>query len=183
MNNKVYLQIRAEDRDPTGRLIKAYPWRRANSLLKQFIQLLTVQMAQANQTIKDTTGVDRDTPAATGQFQAALPAGTTNRGIIIGTGTNPVTMTDYNLQTQVTTNITHSAVTVSAENPDANTWRVAIQRTFTNNTGSTLQVREVGLAVSGGAAAWPMLCDRTLYSVDIPNGSAKTFTYRLTVSL
>jgi len=180
---KITTEIRAELRDRQGKLIRRLPWKPANSLLKQFIQLLTVQMQQAAVTIKDTTNTDRSVTTHAVNFAAQPPAGNTAYGTLIGTGTNPVTMADYKLQTQVSTNIAHAAPTFAIESPDANTWRLAIARVFTNNTGASLGIREVAIYAMGTAGAYYLCVDRSLYSVDVPNGIGVTLTYRITVTL
>lgn len=182
-HSKIKVEIRAELRTPQGKLIKRYPWRRANSLIKQFIQLLACQVTQTNQTIKDTGNTDRNVPVTTLNLGCTPVAGATTNGILIGTGTTPVTMADYKLETQVTASITHPVQSYAVENPDASTWRLAISRVLTNNTGSTLSIKEVALYIMGGSTPWFFCADRTLYSVDVPNSVGVTFTYRITITL
>jgi len=180
---KARAEIRAELKDPQGNVIRRMPWRPARSLLKQFIQLLAAQMSQVNQTIKDTSGTDRTGAQASQNLQANAPAGTTTFGMLIGTGTNPVTMADYKLQTQVTAGIGHAAVQFAVENPDEKTWRVAISRIFTNNTAATLAIKEVALYAYFTSSMYTVCLDRSLYSVNVPVGVAVTLTYRITAIL
>ena len=179
---KIKTEIRAILTDPrSGKVIRRFPWKPANSLLKQFIQMLAVQISQTTQTLKDTGGVDRAVgiSGANLKVTAALVA---TWGTVIGTGTTAVTMTDHKLETQVSANIAHAAPSFAVENPNASTWRLAISRGFTNNTGATLSVKEAGLyAQDGGAYIYCL--DRTLYAVDVSNGITLTLTYRITVSL
>ena len=177
------VEVQAVLTDQDNNVVRRYPWKRANSLLKQFIQLLTVQLSQTNQTIKKTNGVDQAGGVYASNFACNADADLTLIGIVIGTGITPVTMTDYKLQTQVTTNIAHAAVSFAVENPDTSTWRIAITRGFTNNTGATLSVKEVGLYVFFTASSYVVCADRTLYAVDVPSGVTLTLTYRITVSL
>jgi len=180
---KIKAEIRAELRDRHGKLIRRLPWKPANSLLKQFIQCLAIQASQVNQTIKLVSGADQSVGASPDAFRVDGAAADTIKGIVIGTGTNPVTMTDYKLQTQVTTNITHGTTTFAVENPDANTWRLTIARIFTNNTGGTLNIREVGLYNKVVVVAAAICLDRSLYSVNVANSVAITLTYRITATL
>jgi len=101
MPSKFKIEIRADLRDPAGRLIKLFPWVKANSLLKQFVQILAVSLNYANQTIKDTGGTDRVVDPYASNFNAAAAVGVTASGMLIGTGTTPVTMTDNKIQTQL----------------------------------------------------------------------------------
>jgi hypothetical protein len=183
MPSNIKIEIRAQ-LSRNQKIYKTLPYKHANSLLKQFIQICMVQFSQLNQTITDVTNTARDTSINNQNLAMNAGNNVTTFGIVIGTGTDAVTMTDYKLQTKVTTNIYHAIVTFATENPDANTWRAAITRIFTNNTGTTLQIREVGLyAYLYAGLPYPTCVDRTLYSVDVPNGISVTLTYRITVSL
>jgi hypothetical protein len=106
---------------------------------------------------------------------------------VIGTGTNPVTISDYCLQTQVTTSITHGASNVALENPLVNQWRNLITRTFTNNTGSTLTTHEVGLysryTYGPPWVSWLFCLDRTLFDVTVPNLNSVLIAYRISIYL
>lgn len=183
MRSKTILEVKAELRDPDGMLIKAYPWKRVNSLLKQYVQMHACFFAQANQTITDTGGVNRNCSVQGDNMKLnALAAGTTF-GLLVGTGTNPVTMTDVALQAQVVTNVSHSAVVFAVENPDVSTWRNTITRVFTNNTGALLSIRELALYAYAQTLTWYFCLDRALYSVDVPAGVAVTLTFRITQTL
>ena len=183
MRSHSKIEIQAIITNESGRIIKKYRWKRANSLIKQFMQDMMAHMSQVAQTVNDITNTSRACAVSGTGIDCTAGSGVTTKGIVIGTGTNAVLMTDYALQTQVTTNIAHGSVSVGLENPDANTWRVALQRAFVNNTGATLSVKEVGLyAIISGLTA-TMCIDRTLYAVDVPSGLTLTLTYRVTVSL
>lgn len=183
MSIKLKLEIRAEiHRD--GKLVKRYPWKRANSLLRQFIQILTVQLGLAPIVMTDTGGTaTRSLTQSGNNFYAAAAAASTVAGIQIGTGTTPVAMTDIKIETQSVTNVAYGICVVSVENPDASTWRSVVTRTFTNNTGSVLNITEIALVCWGGNTPWFFCIDHTLYSVSVPSGSSVTLTYRITISL
>lgn len=183
MRSKFNVEIRAELRNSAGILLKTYPWKTANSLLKQFIQMLSVQMSNASTSITDTAGTSRSVTSDAYNLRASAPAGTTTYGVLIGTGTTDVTMTDTKLETPLSTNVAHGIVIFAVENPSSTTWRLALIRVFTNNTGSTIGIREVAMYTYATIGGWIVCVDRTLYSVDVPNGVAVTLTYRITVSL
>jgi len=183
MGLKLKLEIRAEIRKD-GRLIRRLPWKPANSLLKQFIQILAAQSNIAAQVIKKSTGADVSVSSYAIAFRSDATAGTTSYGILIGTGTDPVTMTDYKLQTQVTTNIAHGAHSLAVENPAPSSWRMVLWRTFTNNTGALLTIREVAWYVLAGSVATDYFCaDRSLYTVSVAAGATITLYYRITATL
>lgn len=175
------MEIGAEIRSADGTLIRKIPFRRCHSLLKQFIQLLAVQFSQTAQTIKDTGGANRSTPAHATSFLATATNQPTY-GIVIGTGETAVTMTDYKIETQLTTNIGQGTVTFAVENPNSTTWRCAISRGLTNNTGAVVNIKEVALYTLY-QAAYIFCLDRTLYSVTVQAGETVTLTYRITITL
>ena len=180
---KFKLEMQAEIYRKDGTLRKQYPWKPINSLLKNFILTLACQLAQAGQTMTDTTGNVRANIAAIRNFDANAAAATTTYGLVIGTGENAVTLADTKLQTQVVTNIGHGIHSFLVENPDAATCRIAVTRVFTNSTGATLSIAEVGLYVIGTANLWKFCIDRALYSVSVPNGENLSLTYRNTITL
>jgi len=179
------IQVRAIVKDSHGKVIKRYPWRRANSLLKNFSLLLYLQMSQsATVTITDTGGTPRSCAPNAIVFESYAGAGDTGGGIVIGTGATAVAMTDTKLVTQVTTNITHSVVLTTSWNPFANTWGVLIVRTFTNATGGNLNIKEVGLYLQSYAGGNRYICcERSLYNVTVANNASVIFTYGISVSL
>jgi len=178
---KITAEIRAILKDKKGRVVKRYPKKMAHSLIKQFIQFLYIQIAQNTLTIKKQDGTDSNPVAHSTNLQCVGAVNDYNEGIVIGTGTNAVAMDDYSLQAKVTTNIAFAAQALSLAYPSASTARISISRTLTNNTGTTLGIREVGLLSKSYNLIF--LFDRTLYSVDVPNGYTITFTYTITITL
>lgn len=180
---KFKTEILAEIYDKDGNLKRRYPWKKINTLLSNFIAILASHLAQAAQNMTDVGGVARSCVAAIRNFDANAAGAITTYGLVVGSGTTAVTMADYKLQTQVTSNVGHGINSFLVENPDAATCRVAVTRVFTNSTGSTLNITEVGLYVIGTANLWKICIDRALYSVSVPNGENLSLTYRITVTL
>jgi hypothetical protein len=183
MHSKIKLQVRAIIHTKDGRIFIKYPWKNANSLINAFIQILMAQMTQANQTIKDVLNANISVPAYSQNFQAIAELGNTTYGILIGSGTTPVAMADYKLETQIITNVAHAATSIALQNPNASTWRIALSRIFTNNTGGILAIKEVALYIVGAATPNYFCGERTLYSVDVPDTYPITFQYRITITL
>lgn len=175
-------EIGAEIRAADGTLVRKIPFRRGHSLLKQFVQLLFCKFSQTATTVKDVTGVEHSRAPEVATFAANATTQTT-LGVLIGSGTTPVTMTDFKIETQLTTDITYESVTFAVENPDTATWRLAINRGFTNNTGAPVAVKEAALYVYQSVYPYIVCIDRTLYAVTFGAGETLTLTYRLTVTL
>lgn len=170
-------------RDPRGRILSIGRPRPTHSLLKQMIQLCMVQFNQSTVSIKDQGGAARSVPSVSVTFKITAAAADTTYGMLIGSGTNPVAIDDFQVQTQLTTNIGHSTHVLSVENPDASTWRMKAARVFTNNTGSVVNVTEVVIYAVGSITPYYFCVERTLYSVAIPIGAALTLNWYLTATL
>ena len=175
--------IDGEIRDGQGRLIRKLRPKRARSYVLQFLDLLGILVGYATLSIIDTGGVSRSQAPYAALMRADAGAGITTYGIMIGTGTNAVALADYALQTQVITNITHSSVTISTPSTSGTTRLFEIVRTFTNDTGATLNITEVGLAGMGGSSNYKYLLDRSLYSVSVNNGASVSLRYRIKVTI
>jgi hypothetical protein len=175
--------LRAIIRDRKGRIIKVLPAIPANSLINGFIKSLYALFSQQVNIIVDTAGTNRTTAATQYHLDAAANAAVTNYGMVVGTGSDAVTMADYKLAAQVVTNLAHSIMSFALTYPTAALGILALSRTFTNNTGGTVQIREVGLYTGILSHNYPACSDRSLYSVDLANGLAVTFTYSFSFSL
>jgi len=183
MSKGVFIEIRCESWGRRRCVSRRDRWRPGRSLLKQFAQLLYIQMGQTTTAVIDTGGVSRNPTASGLALKVNAGSGVTTWGIVVGTGTDPVVMTDYKLQSQVTTNIFHGPVSVSIENPAANVWRIVASRPFVNNTGAALGIREVGLYSQDGGLLVQFCLDRSAYVKNLSPGGGFTFTYRVTIML
>lgn len=143
--------------------------------------MLMAQLQQAATNVRDITNTVR---SCANNSDILLMAGTaTNRSIVIGSGTDPVAITDYKLGTQITTNVAHGASTFATSAPTAKTFRLEITRIFANNTGATLNVNECGLYACSGNQGYFYCVDRTLYTAVVLSTYHLTMTYRLTTSV
>jgi len=165
-------------------IVRIIPWKKANSLVVQFIRLLAIQMSSTNWLVKKTDGTEISKGIDQAVFRVVCGAGTTDQGIVIGTGTTPVTLYDYALASQVITNVYYGSTTVALENPSENCWRNLITRSFTNNTGSDLNIKEVALyckLLSGEVG--PFCLERSLYNVSVPRSLSVLISYRIAIYL
>lgn len=183
MNKNIKIEVSAVLHKKDGSILKKYPWKKANCLIKAFIQILMVQISQVAENIIDTTNQTRAVSPHAGNFTAPAALNETGKGIVIGEGTDPVAMANYKLQTQKITNVVHGAQSIALTNPNAATWRIGVQRTLTNNTGGVLSIKEVGLYVRATGSEYYFCVERTLYAVDVPDGLPITFIYRITITL
>ncbi|RLC84136.1 MAG: hypothetical protein DRJ03_15100 [Chloroflexi bacterium] len=159
------------------------PPKKANSYVRQFIDILAAQLSTQDYTIKDINGTDRTVSDNAVNFRVSGGSGDTNRGIVIGSSNAPVEISQHCLQSQITTNVAHGAVSFAGPIIDGSTCYVDVIRTFTNNTGSELNIKEVGLYANAHSTSYRFMLDRTLYTLDVPDGNAVTLAYRLSVTV
>jgi len=191
-----------EIRDAKGKITSKFR-RRSKSLLKLFALALKCVLSGtgANQTLSftalDTSNVSRTfyagLAASYWTFMATqAPTATDAFGIQIGRSTTPVTRDDFMLQNKCThgtgTNqFLYGATTVEDVAGVAPSSTFRIIRTFTNNSGLSIDVNELGLVILNwytGAGAFYFLTARDVFGgpVAVPNGSTMTVRYIFSVT-
>ncbi|MEM4819356.1 MAG: hypothetical protein QXQ91_03515 [Nanopusillaceae archaeon] len=186
---KTYIEIKIIDKD--GKVVKEAK-SEANSLVRNFIRalygLMTAAQASFNViTLTDITGATFGYPnlAAGGYpiFNVGAGSGETRFGIVVGSGTSPVSYTDFRLASLIPhgtgsgqlfySNTEYALLTL----PDG-THVISFTRTFTNQSPGDVTINEVGLGfhvtVPGPTSRY-VLIERTVLSSPItlsPNQSA-----------
>jgi hypothetical protein len=123
----------------------------------------------------------------------SAPTGDTTAGILVGNSDTPVIIGQYNLQYLInhgtgSGQLSYGATTVESITKDT-TWLFRVIRTFTNNSGASITVKEIGLFVRLGHSSSPyyfscMLARDVLTSpITIPNGSTLTVRYIISHSV
>jgi hypothetical protein len=198
-----------EVRDKTGKLLKHYVTP-ARSWLKQFIQMLKGEFAtrngtdvgNGNVTIVDETGTARGFPrhsTASGylcymNLSALGDVGDVSQGIIVGSSDTPNSLTTYALGAKISHGsgsgqLVYNAQTIEdVTNPSGNDLQFRLTRTFTNNSGATVTVKEVGLIVkvwdsSANSRSWLIARDVLPSPVDVPDGASLTIRYVVKITV
>ena len=199
-----------EVKDKTGKLLKHYVTP-ARSWLKQFIQILKGEFATrhnanvggGNVSITDESGTARSYPIhSSASYYTNLEnlstlgdVGDTSQGIIVGTSDTPNSLTTYALGGKIghgtgSGQLLYGVETVEdVTNPSGYDLEFRITRTFTNNSGATITVKEVGLLVkkydtTATSRSWLIARDVLPSPVDVPDGATLTIRYvvKITVS-
>lgn len=196
-----------EVRDKDGKLLKRIKGK-SHSFVQGFITMLSTYLQTGeggtfpSVTITDTGGTGRSLPMSTNSsasmtaYQCMLiyllgASGQSGYGILVGTGTGATAITDTKLGTQIATGTganqmvynqqSVESVVVSAPNAS-----IRSTRTFTNNSGSTIVVSEIGWAWGQYyASAWGnflLLHDLLTTAISVPTGATATVRYTLSVS-
>ncbi|MBA7656438.1 hypothetical protein ES703_64362 [subsurface metagenome] len=164
---------------------------RSKSYVKQFLQLLYVQMNACGTTgavsIRDIANALQDIWATKDNFKCDADAGEVNEGIIVGTGTTAPTIDDYKIETIIDHGtdpgeLEYSAVVIAAATSDATTSQVTITRDFANGSGGEIIVNEIALYVWAWSDTPPenimTIRDVIGGGIAVPDGQTLTVNYR-----
>jgi hypothetical protein len=194
--------IEYEVRDKDGKLIEKgkFP---AKSWVGNIIRLLnalwniwapnaggSVQYITTPAVLLDTTNTARAltiVTGAAGSFGGAAPAGDTSAGILVGTSDTPVSLAQYNLLGLIAHGtgagqLSYGATTVESLVIDT-IYYFRIIRAFTNSSGATVTVREIGLFLKPNQYSYMFARDVPASPINVPNGSTLTVRYIISHSL
>jgi len=175
----------------------------SKSLLRAFMLWLRSKFTIADLgyaeswTCADTSNVSRTFPNTSpfaeyrfGHFGA--PVNDDTKGLRVGTGTTTVTPTDYELASKIAHGsgagqMVYGAMTWEAVEVVGNVSRFRVSRVFTNNSGASITVREIGGALyqtdSGAVARYLLYLRDVLASPStVPDGASITVRYRFSVT-
>jgi len=198
-----------EVKDKNGKLLshKKAP---ARSWLKAFIVILKGEFAtrhgssigNANVSVVDETGTARTYPSQGGgtynsyylNLSTLGDAADVTQGIIVGTSDTPNTLTTYALGGKISHGTGSGQLLYGVEtvedvtNPSGNDLQFRITRTFTNNSGATVTVKEVGLLIKkydATVTSRSFLAARDVLpsSVDVPDGATLTIRYVVKITI
>jgi hypothetical protein len=201
---EIYWEI--EVRDENGKLLKFKRFK-AHSWLKQFCGCLKGIMAhkynslnEGNVTVIDTSGTGRTYPrSSVGLHQSGMPimadVNEGDYGLVIGTSDTANTKDTYAMGGVIahgsgSGQMLYGGTTIeNPTNPSGNDWVFRIIRIFTNNSGASITVKEIGIIAKSQdpiPTVRYFLIARDVISagVTVPNGSTLTVRYipKITVS-
>lgn len=142
---------------PDGSL-REHQIKKAESYLRQFIDLLMVQMLAASEVvplfIRDVNNVVREVAVSSLNFQSTAVANDDSFGIVVGTGNTPPVINDYAMQTKVANGIgagqlQYGGVTFGLPTSNVSTSHFTVTRNFANASGNPITIYEIGLYVKG----------------------------------
>lgn len=168
--------------------VELYVKRPLDSLVRQLVDITRAQYWQNNDNVKDTGGTNR-ADSYRNYFKASSPSGNSDYGIVVGTGTNAVTVSDYALQTKIVTGsgagqLSYQAQVVNSPVLAGSTVSFTLQRTFNNTSGGDITIQEVGLIVYGVPYTWYFLIARDLtggHLVQTAKSYVAQYTFGVTV--
>jgi len=185
MNVKAYLKIKVINEKGKCIYYRRY---RSRSFVANFINSLFTGLSGQFVNLVNTGG---GTYGQAGNFSMNVAAGSgdAGHGIQIGTGTTAPAITDYRL-TQFISNGTsagqmqYGAVTVMSPiiNTTNNTGYFTVTRAFTNNSGGSITVSEVGLTFTFSSNSFLIIHDLLPTPITVPNGSTLSIAYEIQIA-
>ncbi|MBA7649497.1 hypothetical protein ES703_57294 [subsurface metagenome] len=185
------LSYTVEVRDKEGRVLQRIS-APSRSYVQQWNQILNVQAAQADKTVKDTGGADRTATPSEFNLYMFAPIGTIIQGIRVGKGTAAVAITDYALESPCGEGVgadefNHQAVEFTEPSVVASTCSFTITRTMINNSGATIAgIKEIGCysVFYDGTTHYALTFRDVLPgALSIPDGGSITVTYTIAVTV
>jgi len=180
--------VRAVVRDRRGRIIRDTGWRETNTLTKNFYALLrcAMQTEDTPVTRDDGTVGTAETPHSGTHYFIRIDnvTGADERGLLVGTGTTSPTRTDYSLESKIPHGTGSGQLYYYACEVVHGDDYVEVRRTFGNESGADITIKEVGLVAGyydvDAADYKRTLIARSLFEITIPNGGSATLYYRIT---
>lgn len=185
----VQLLLRMVVRDPDGKIISDTGRKPSKSFVIQFLEFIYAMGPGLPRNATDINGAetqiyDHDAACSLNFRMKGLLA-TDDMSIIIGTGDTAVANTDFKLETQLTEgvgagNISYGVGTVTPTAVVGANVDLELKRPFTNLTGSTITVKEVGIyADSFWGGIHCIIRDVLGASVDVPDKCSLSVIYTL----
>jgi hypothetical protein len=195
-----------EVRDASGKLLTFRKFK-AKSWLAQFLGMIKGQFMtpfgaanSGNISVTDTSGTARSYPRTESfLYNAGLPLyagdGVGDYGLVVGSSDTPNTVNTYTMGAIIphgnaSGQLYYGATTIeNPQNPpNTNYWFFRITRTFTNNSGASITVKEIGLIVkandTGSNTRYFLIARDVISPVTVPTGATLTVRYipKITIS-
>jgi len=189
----IKLRYRLTIRDANGRVASRGRWRRSRSYVEQLTHQLLGKFSNVDVTIKDTGGTSRtyDVSNSASSMYSLNQATNALMGLVVGTGSTAVDISDYALGTQIahgtgSGQMEYAAGAYSAHQVSGQTAQFTITRTFINSSGASITINEVGIYNSchDGVAWRYYLIVRDVVSGGqaVANGQSATLEYTISVT-
>ena len=179
-----------ETKDKEGKVIRRKKGK-SKSWTQQFCQLLEAQMGQMEAVnARDTGNILRTLRPYSSNFVMTAGTGVIDYGIRAGIGITAEAITDYVLVTPIAHGtgagqLSHAAVTFTTIANDATSAWFTVSRNFTNNSGATITVNEIGMICygldSGGYTRYLLIARDVITAQGVLNNQTLTVTYKIKV--
>ena len=185
----VFYEVEVYDKD--GKLIDKKKGK-GNCVLYNWIRIFAVLRNPSDYNDKfqfvDTHGSSftPDQIVASGSSMLA-PAGQDGYGLVVGSGDTPVSLNDYDLDSKIPHGTGSGQLSYGDsskyDETSGNTTSHGVQRSFDNNSGADITIREIGLIATiniGGQNINVLLLRDVISDTTVPNGGRVTVKYWIT---
>lgn len=172
-----------EHRSSSGILLKRSSFI-PNSVVQAYIALLTVQFSSSSLSIRDINNNNNTVYPSSDNLYIGAAINVDTFGIVVGSGTDSVTINDYKLQSKILQGVGAGLLQYSAmEFPsrysvDSTKAFTSFRRLFTNLSGSSITINELGVYTRSYANKTYCI-ERTLYNSVLADEEALSVTYLL----
>jgi len=179
--------VRAVVKDRKGRVLKDTGWVKTNTLTKNFYAFLHSAMHVQNTPCTRSDGTAGTIERPVGGTHAFMSLngyeGEDTEGIVVGTGATEPTRDDYALESKIPHGTGTGQLYYYANDIFYGSDYVEARRTFANQSGADITVREVGLMarywdVDAGGYRYALIA-RSLFTITIPAGGSATLYYKI----
>jgi len=191
MNVKAYLKIKVIDENGKCTYYRRY---RSRSFVIGFLNNIFSGLSAQGITNTNTAGSQYTVSDTDGMIVNA-GSNNGNYGIVIGQGTSAPSIINYNLSIFIQNGagvgqMQYGAVSITSAvtNTSTNTGYITVTRTFTNNSGSSITVSEVGIIAWSGTGTlqtnqyYLITHDLLPTPITVPNGSSLSISYEIQVA-
>jgi len=183
---EMYLEVEVKDKD--GNIIH-YHRQKARTWVKNLFSILRNSFNGSQPTFQKQDGsVYTNSMNIETFLKVASPSGNYNYGILVGMGTKAWAIDDYKLDNKIShgsssNQLLYGTTTVEDIVIESNRIYFRVIRTFTNSSGSSTTVTEVGLATYGVTETAPLIARDLLNPpVTVPPSSTLTVRYIISMS-
>lgn len=182
--DKTSFELRAVQRDEMGEEVWSTPWKPSESFVIQFLEIIHAYLSFISRDIT-TVANEEDEWTRESEPRANAVSGDTTKGIVVGTGSTAVTNTDYKMETKIAHGsgagqLLYSSMSWSQPCEVGAELRLVAARSFTNDSGSTVTIQEVGIEVEEYNTSKDRLIAHDLLTVAIPYTETRSVEYRIT---
>jgi len=191
MNVKAYLKIKVINENGKCTYYRRY---RSRSFVIGFLNVIFTNLSGQGVTNTNTSG-SQYTVKQPDSILVNDGSNDNSYGIQIGTGTTTPAITDTRLSSLITNGTGAGQmqyggvnVTGAVTNTSNNTGYITVTRTFTNNSGASITVSEIGLVAwassynFGSQQYYLIIHDLLPTPITVPNGSSLSISYEVQVA-
>jgi len=185
---KVKVEIEVKDKNGNVKEKRTF---QSKSWVKNWIYMLNMCFMYGDVTLKNVNGDDVTYRGAGVVFDARAGEGDDTKGIVVGSSGVEWDKEQYNLQSKISNGnlsgqLLYGGETIENVVDDPSKPYFRIVRTFTNESGETVTIRELGVVVRNAYDTtenlFLILRDIPVYPINVDDGYSVTIRYMFTVT-